>query len=788
MSIRGNLKNIMKSNLIEYVYYFTLVSFVITSILGGSLYLYFSSLLRNETIQSNNNILAQLKNAQEVILSEVDNSMSSIVLDSFVVNFEDYYRNKDIITVNQVQKKLESMAALDKSIESIYIYFVNSNYVLSSNSGYIKSQEFDDFPFISGLKDNNIANNEAYSRSIYSSRQGVNMPVITFVKPVPIVFYNMPNAYVVINIKTDYLQRAIDYINVRKGSSVVVINQQGDIVSQKEDIRQLNSENIHNYINLDDKSPIGYNIKSVDGSKMLISFINSDKYKLKFIYIIPMSTITSNIRFLGGITIIICSLMLAISIALSFVLSKRIYSPIQSILRLFSNGSETNMPSESDSATKATTIIAQGVNSLIDNNKILTDRNKDLEVIASDYKIYQKNKFLKGIVDGSRTIDETIADRLEYYDIYLYTEGYFATCTISMDNYSDFLSQYTEKQQNMLSIYITESITDIIFKNYKGFIVETKNNELVVLINLEESFEKDKAKSVVLNLSSQVHTVISESLKYTFTLGVSLLHKGVNNIPECYTESICAVNHRLLLGYNHVILYESIKGGIDNRRQYPFSIEKNILNGLKVGDRESVFNSLDEFVRYIYNSPSENLDFVRNYLLQLLSASAKCLYEIDKNMYIASLSEKDIYSELLKRETLQNMASYIKQLYDGVLKYLEDTRSMKNTELVNSVVSYIKDNLQTDLSIDRLAEQFYISSSYLRKIFKDECGETIKEFIDAARMKKAKVLLESSDLKIGDIAVQIGYASVQTFTRAFKMKTGKSPGEYRTDYLSRGKE
>jgi YesN/AraC family two-component response regulator len=150
------------------------------------------------------------------------------------------------------------------------------------------------------------------------------------------------------------------------------------------------------------------------------------------------------------------------------------------------------------------------------------------------------------------------------------------------------------------------------------------------------------------------------------------------------------------------------------------------------------------------------------------------MYEIDRGFYSSIFSDENIYTEMASKETIQGMSEYIVKLFDSMLQYISSQKNEKNKEFLNSLINYIKENLHSDLSVERIAEQFSISASYLRKIFKVEIGEPIKEYIDKERMKEAKRLLENKKIKIGEIAGKIGYISVSSFTRAFKQETGKT--------------
>ncbi|MDF2837380.1 MAG: two component transcriptional regulator, AraC family protein, partial [Paenibacillus sp.] len=77
------------------------------------------------------------------------------------------------------------------------------------------------------------------------------------------------------------------------------------------------------------------------------------------------------------------------------------------------------------------------------------------------------------------------------------------------------------------------------------------------------------------------------------------------------------------------------------------------------------------------------------------------------------------------------------------------------------------------------------SMSHLRKIYKEETGVTIKDTISDKRIARARQLLGDPQHKIQDVAQLVGYLTVQSFAKAFKMDTGQTPGEYREQLLRR---
>lgn len=101
---------------------------------------------------------------------------------------------------------------------------------------------------------------------------------------------------------------------------------------------------------------------------------------------------------------------------------------------------------------------------------------------------------------------------------------------------------------------------------------------------------------------------------------------------------------------------------------------------------------------------------------------------------------------------------------------------------INQVGNYINDHLQDELSIAVLAEVASFSSFHFQRIYKAMQDETPYETISRLRLEKAAFLLKHhTKLKIGEIALQVGFGSVENFTRQFKQRYGFAPGKLRKD-------
>lgn len=104
---------------------------------------------------------------------------------------------------------------------------------------------------------------------------------------------------------------------------------------------------------------------------------------------------------------------------------------------------------------------------------------------------------------------------------------------------------------------------------------------------------------------------------------------------------------------------------------------------------------------------------------------------------------------------------------------------MGSERLVETAKSYIKLNLHEELKVETIASELHIDRKYLRNLFKRYTGLSTLEYLLDRRLKRAKELLETTDVSIGAIAASVGYSDQLTFSRMFKKHIGISPTEYR---------
>ncbi|MFQ6864272.1 response regulator [Blautia sp.] len=102
-----------------------------------------------------------------------------------------------------------------------------------------------------------------------------------------------------------------------------------------------------------------------------------------------------------------------------------------------------------------------------------------------------------------------------------------------------------------------------------------------------------------------------------------------------------------------------------------------------------------------------------------------------------------------------------------------------NKDVIQEIQNFICCHYAENISLNSLAEQFYLHPNYLSRLFKEKTGHNFVEYLTEIRMEKVKELLRSSNKKIIEICDMTGYDNPRYFSKVFKQYTGMTPREYR---------
>ena len=212
---------------------------------------------------------------------------------------------------------------------------------------------------------------------------------------------------------------------------------------------------------------------------------------------------------------------------------------------------------------------------------------------------------------------------------------------------------------------------------------------------------------------------------------------------------------------------------------YPQDMQRRLINSVMNGDDQETL----EILRDVKENNRQGGDIPAHILQLLIDNLLSTLLQINTLSGLPQDRTEAILGSAKSLMTLPVSAQLdmVDMLYASLCG---EIRKMKGEggkqQIIDEISAFIQEHyMDADLSLAKVADRFHVSESYLSFTFKAQKGTNFFSFVEGLRINRAKELLRQTSLKISDIAEQVGYASANSFCRAFKRSTGESASNYR---------
>ena len=193
--------------------------------------------------------------------------------------------------------------------------------------------------------------------------------------------------------------------------------------------------------------------------------------------------------------------------------------------------------------------------------------------------------------------------------------------------------------------------------------------------------------------------------------------------------------------------------------------ETRVINGVGNGRLDAVSNAIKH-----YFDISFELSFYEEHSLTRGSSSKAVAYVgivCRKKKYWGVGIDADIV-----KASIAALIVAVNKLDD--VKSMNECKDARLLEITNYIHSHY-----ADVTLDSLAEKFFLSKPYISKYIKEKSGMTFGDILKKVRMKKARAMLRSSSMTVENIAESVGYQNVEHFNRLFKKEYHMTPVQFR---------
>ncbi|MCI1982068.1 MAG: helix-turn-helix domain-containing protein [Oscillospiraceae bacterium] len=334
-----------------------------------------------------------------------------------------------------------------------------------------------------------------------------------------------------------------------------------------------------------------------------------------------------------------------------------------------------------------------------------------------------------------------------------------------------FFETFTNDQIAEIIKTIPAVFINLLDSGCQCYLLPLEKYKSCVLINSPDG----SAAAPILKALNQLVNLLAVDKKYlSVYAAVGNPVSGFGNVHQSFREAerMCS----LFSPFNpeRVILYRPFKDSI--HCIYSIDDENKLFNYLMTGNK-------DEVRRLISSILAQN---------SIGSLNESCLKELYIQIYntcVRALSSKGVKVENLmgessvdlirdfRRLSANDLAAYLDRLIRRILPLMQKGISRP---ALSEIKKYIDSHYSEDIYLEMLAQKYHISVKYMSKLLKDALNESFKKYLTDLRIAKSKELLKDRKQSISEIAGCVGFNSRNTFIRAFKMREGITPSEYRS--------
>ncbi|MEN3002925.1 PocR ligand-binding domain-containing protein [Dehalobacterium formicoaceticum] len=222
----------------------------------------------------------------------------------------------------------------------------------------------------------------------------------------------------------------------------------------------------------------------------------------------------------------------------------------------------------------------------------------------------------------------------------------------------------------------------------------------------------------------------------------------------------------------------------DASRHSMLELEGKLIQDIRSGDSANARKNLEQLVFKAFLLSKGHLETLKGLCMGFTSQLIRLSTE---NEPICDNSNKIAFPKLGELEDADTPEKVMLWLLNTGNSYIEQFSAQNpagiGNEIIQKAIAYIQKNFSLpELCLTEIAQACFVSSSYLSRLFKKEKGYSIIEHINRVRIRQAKLLLQTPEATIMEVAHQVGYNDRSYFNRVFKQITGVNPRDYRHQF------
>ncbi|WP_233530995.1 AraC family transcriptional regulator [Paenibacillus alkalitolerans] len=512
----------------------------------------------------------------------------------------------------------------------------------------------------------------------------------------------------------------------------------------------------------------GSYVKEWRGTTYSVSYGTFDRLSKQWTYVsaAPMSAITYPVVMASKTIFIISALMLLTALVLSWVASRKIYTPVERLVRLIGG----------DKAAELRSLGMDEFKLLEKRLHHLNHESTTLQLRLEEELPRVKEGFLLQLIQGHLHAysEKDLRERMRHYG-WAVSRQQFTFVGVQLTGLSRLEDRFLAGDEGLVTFAAANIIEELAAEHLKHCSVLNFHNLSVGMLVITPMDEPQNES--IHALSEALTQAINKHIKLMVTVTISRPTLLVKTIPDLFQDVMQAASYRLFKDENQIIRMDDLSADVyDHNNHYPFALDREISQAIRMGEWEAAERLIDQFLDEVSRAQKEYL--VQQSVLQLFGSIQYIILQSGLQPHLL-FGGCNMFERLAQiREPAKLTQWFKEEVVRPYRRHLEERSNLQLKRVVEQTMQLLQTQFMTDVSLESCARLTGTTPYTLSRAFKHIAGINFVDYLTQLRIDRAKELLRTTDLKINDVAEQIGYQH-SYFNRIFKKYEGVTPSQYR---------
>ncbi|MBQ8527087.1 MAG: response regulator [Lachnospiraceae bacterium] len=319
----------------------------------------------------------------------------------------------------------------------------------------------------------------------------------------------------------------------------------------------------------------------------------------------------------------------------------------------------------------------------------------------------------------------------------------------------------------------TREVREIVKNYFPGVVGSVMGNKIAVFVaSNSDRFEYNERIELIEKARVMVRKLRGH-FDIAFRAGFGSICE-LSDAMQSYNEALDSLSSTT----GTVAHVDDLPIGCDYEENYPVDAERSLFDGLEKGDLNGMLAAANRFFDWMVENYADYPMDIKLKALEFAIWGEHIAYTNTGRVY-QFRSRKDYLPDVLSFDNYEQLRKWYTDKLTVACKNIMMRKEAQSSSVIDKAKDYIGARYNKDISLDDVSREVDISPYYFSKIFKEETGENFIEYVTGIRIKKAKELLQNSEMSMKEICAEVGYSDPNYFSRTFKKNVGVTPTEFK---------